>query len=301
MTTDQAFPSLETFLTAPLDEIRALAPETMIFAAGGTRRSAALAGISTASDEFPRWSRLRMMACFDLLFQHGIRHLISHAIIPDQWHEVTAGYRQSLVRWIDWGLSGAEALADYARLGWRVRLLGTEDLSELADTAGRLEAHTTPDRAAPTLWFTVTPTDTCSWDHLLATVRRSGATTQREAICSLYGEDIPPATLLLGYGKPMLFPATLPPLLLGRLQCYWKQQPGYDLDQATLRTILYDFAHVRKTWRQDKSGRAEQAQAYRAIWEQAPILGLGMRLGPFWYPAPISPLPDDLEVSPEDS
>jgi len=71
------------------------------------------------------------------------------------------------------------------------------------------------------------------------------------------------------------------------LQCYWSQRPGFRLDERQLRRILYDYAYTRRTWREDKTGRAEKALAHRSVWERGPTIGLGVRLGPFWYPAPI--------------
>lgn len=100
----------------------------------------------------------------------------------------------------------------------------------------------------------------------------------------LYGEDIPPASIYLDFSKPVVSPDLLPPYLIGVLHCYWSQQPGYSLDQEQLRTILYDFAYVRPTWQVDKTGRAEQVLAQRKVWEQRRIIGLGKRVGPFWYP-----------------
>ena len=49
---------------------------------------------------------------------------------------------------------------------------------------------------------------------------------------------------------------------------------------------FYDYAYLRATWQADKEGRATAARAHRSIWESAQTLGLGTRLGPFWYPAP---------------
>ncbi len=284
--TNTAPPTLEEFLKAPVSEIAPVAPATLIFAAGGTRRSAAFAGISPEGDEFAKWSRVEMITCFDMIFRHGVQNIISHAIIPSQYKEVTGGYRQALTRWTDWGLSGPEALADYARLGWRVRLLGTEKLPDLQTTAARL-IEETASPPAPTLWYTVTPSETSAWELILEAAHRTQAKTQQEAIRALYGEDLPPATLIIGSGKPGVFPAIVPPLLMGKLEGYWKQSPGFRMAERTFCEILYDYAYARATWRQDKTGRAEQALAHRAVWEKAPMLGLGMRLGPFWYPQPI--------------
>jgi hypothetical protein len=102
---------------------------------------------------------------------------------------------------------------------------------------------------------------------------------------------VPLATLYLGSGKPQVFPSIVPPLLMGRVDCYWRQHLGYDLDAATLRAILYDYAYLRNTWQEDKTGRAEQVLRFRAAWENPPVIGAGVRLGPFWYPAPVDAVP----------
>jgi hypothetical protein len=282
-----SFLSFEEFLVAPLDEITPQAPQTMIFAAGGTRRSAALAGIVPTGSGYAQWAYDQLIACFDLFFQHGVRHIITHAIIPSQYQEITQNYREQLLNWVDWVLAGPQALMGYQRQGWKVRLLGAESLPELAPVAQRLRTSQAPTDA-PTLWFTVTPDEAAPWEVLLAAVHRTGATTQAEAIRAQFGEDIPPATLYIGSGKPGVFPAVVPPLLMGKMQCYWTQRPGFILERETIRAILYDYAYTRSTWRADKTGRAEQVLKDRQIWEQAPILGLGMRLGPFWYPEPVS-------------
>jgi hypothetical protein len=55
-----------------------------------------------------------------------------------------------------------------------------------------------------------------------------------------------------------------------------------------LRTIFYDYAYLRPTWQEEKIERAKAASTHQKAWENGPILGLGMRLGPFWHPAPMS-------------
>lgn len=283
------YPDLEEFLAAPAAEVAKVAPATMVFAAGGTRRAAVLSGMSLTNEEYARWSRQRMVACFDLIFRHGIRHLLAPIIIQSNFSEV-GYYRQQLLEWIDWGLTGKEAQDDYNRLGWRVRLIGAEAVPELMATAERLQMLT-PAQSSHTLWFTVAPHADTPWSQLLAAAQRANAQTRQEAIQALYGEAIPPATLLLSFGKPSIFADLIPPLLMGKLECYWRQGFGYELDERLLRTILYDYAYLRATWQQDKTGRAEQVLLYREAWEQPPTIGLGMRLGPFWYPAPVTAPP----------
>lgn len=281
----KATPSFESFLEASPEKLAAIAPKTMIFAAGGTRRSAVMAGISDRSDEYVRWTRRQMIGCFDMLFRYGISHILTFAIIESQMQEVTERYRQRLLRWVDWGLAGPEALADYQRLGWRVRLQGTEALQELAPSAQRLEAETASD-SAQTVWWFVTPDADLPWQRVLKAAALTGATTRPELVEAVYGERIPPATLFLSFGKPMLSASLLPPLLTGRVQCYWMQQPGYRLDDLEWRRILYDYAYLRSTWREDKTGRANAVLDQSSVWSEGPTLGLGMRLGPYWYPAP---------------
>jgi hypothetical protein len=278
-------PDLEQFLAAPLADITSLAPATMIFAVGGTRRSAALAGVSLESDDYVHWSYQRMISCFHLIFRHGVRNLFTFALISSQFNEVTVGYRERLLEWVAWGLAGPQALADYQRLGWRVRLLGSEHLPLLQPVAARLLTETSPS-AAHTLWWCVVPTPELQWQSLLATAQAAQARSREEAIVALYGEDIPLASLYLAFGKPLVSPSLFPPLLVGEMQCYWSQQPGYTLSEVEFRTILYDYAYLRRTWQDDKTGRAEAAVNYREAWEHGPILGLGTSLGPFWYPQP---------------
>lgn len=286
----EGFPDWPAFRAAPLAEIRHLAPATICFGAGGTRRGAVLAGVADRGDAYAQWSRARMMACFSMLFEHGVGHIFTPAIIPSQVQEVTAAYRERLESWVAWGLAGDEALADYERLGWRVRLLGTEQMPGLAATATRLR-QATPDppsgSTAPTLWWRLAPTQDSVWKPIIEAVK-GGASDRRSLIKAVYGEEVPPAGIFLSFGKPIVSPALLPPLLLERVQCYWMQRPSYELTAEQWRAILYDYSYLRATWRADKSGRAEAALASREAWESGPTLGLGIRLGPFWYPAPSS-------------
>ena len=225
----------------------------------------------------------QMIACFQLFFECGVRYIFTHAIIPSQYQEITKGYREQLLNWVDQILAGEPALSGYRLLGWNTRLLGTESLPEIYPAANRLHQNwNNPE--GPTLWFTVTPNENAPWEILLDAAARSGARTQSEAIRAQFGADIPPATMYIGSGKPSVFPAVVPPLLMGKMQSYWLQRPGFIIEPRIVKAILYDYAFTRKTWQQDKTGRAEKVLDNRDLWEEAPILGLGVRRGPFWYP-----------------
>ena len=275
-------PSLAEFLAAPLAEVTKVAPPTMVYAPGGTRRSAFLQGIEPWSDEYVCWARTKSIESFDILFQHGVQSLLTPALTPGNLREVNR-YSDQLFRMAAWVLAGPESLAAYAERGWRVRLIGDVQHPELQKTVQLLERHT-PPHADRLLYWTVVTESASPWQQILATIKLAGIETTVDIIQALYGEPITPATLYLAFGKPTIDFGIVPPLLLGDLQCYWTQQPGYSLDQKQIRTIFYDYAYLRRTWQSEKLERAKAVLDHRSVWENSAILGVGQRLGPFWYP-----------------
>lgn len=281
---------LDEFLNAPAVDVAKHAPKTMFWVAEGTRRGAALAGIDPLSEEYPRWSLLRLIDCVDVLFTHGVRHVFTPFLTPSHFSEQTPRYRERLFDWVALLVRDQDVRAELIRRGWQLRLVGGESLPELRETSARLAEI--EGQANHTLWMTVVAEDGASWDELLAAAHRTGAQNRSQLIRALYGEDIPLATLLLSFGKPVVSMDQLLPALVGKMDCYWTQRPGYQLTQRDLRTVLYDAAFVRRTWHSDKTGRAERAMDYRAAWERGPTLGLGQRLGPHWYPQAVE-IPTD--------
>jgi hypothetical protein len=275
-------PSLEEFLRAPVEQVAAVAPTSMFLAPGGTRREAVLAGISPHSEEYPRWSRARTIELVDRLFRLGVRHIFITALRSAPLSEV-GHFRNRLLDWTAQGIAGTEALADYTCLGWRVRLVGVEDLPELNWAAERL-CSATPASWKHTLWMYVSSTPDAHWSSILAAAQQTQARTRAEVVRALYGEDIPPATLCLSWGKPMISADLMPLIVADELQCYWTQRPGFAQGERTIREIFYDYAYTRRTWRQDKSARYADVLDYRNVWEHAPVLGVGQRVGAFWYP-----------------
>jgi hypothetical protein len=281
----EPYPSLDEFLAGPVEQVAKVAPPSIVFAPGGTRRDAVFAGLPAQGDDYARWHRTKMLDCFGLMFDHGIQHIFMALLIEKQYKEKTPDYKERIIDWIDWGISGEESLADYDRRGWRVRLLYSEIEPRLRDTAHRLEAQT-PSAGDNTVWFFLGVSPESILQRLVAAIEETEDRTHEGIVHTMYGEHIPPATLYLAFGKPSISLDLLPPLLTRDLQCYWSQRPSFSLSERQLRTILYDYAYVRPTWREDKTGRAEKALAYRSAWERGPTIGLGVRLGPFWYPAP---------------
>ena len=273
--------TLDEFLAASRGEIMQVAPTAMVYAASGTRRQAALAGIDANSDAYVMWSHVQALNAVQLLFDHGVRHVFTLLAGPGQFNEVGA-YRTRLLDWIEWGIASSEALAEFRRRGWRVRLLCDEGIPQL-DRAQRALAATT---GAVTVWFQVIPDAEAPWRWLFQAMERCHPHSRAELVTALYGEEVPLVSLYLAFGKPTIAPELLPPLLTGAVQCYWSQRPGYALSEDELRRILYDYAFLRPTWQADKTGRAEAALANADVWQNGSILGLGQRLGPFWYPLP---------------
>lgn len=278
-------PTLEQFLALDAAAVAPYAPTSMIFAPGGTRRSAVLAGIAADSDDYPAWSRQRMIACLQRIFDHGVRHIFTVMLRPPQLAEV-GRYRERLFSWLAEGLAGDAPCADYRRLGWRARIVGADEEPILAAAADRLRALPAPPRA-PTIWFYLTASEQGRFELVRRAMADPGVRTRTDAAHLIYGEELPPATLLLSFGKPLVAEDIVPPLIDGELQCYWSQIPGFELDTPTLRRVLYDYAVLRRTWREDKIGRYAHVLRQRELWERSPalVLGLGRSLdGGFWYP-----------------
>ena len=280
-----SIPAIEDFLAAPIEHVATLAPATLILSLGGTRRGAILAGVAPHREDSAVWVRPPMYTCLDLLFRHGVRHIVVTAVLPVNLVEF-GEYRTRFLRWVEQGLAGPEALEAYDRLGWQARLAGAEGVPELQPVAERLRAIT-PQYAERRLWWWVVPEPEAPLKALLAAARQTSATSRAALAEALYGEDIPPATLFLAFGKPMLSPALLPPLLIGDMQCYWMQRPGHSLNESMIRRIWYDYAYNRPTGSgTERNGRYADVLGQRPAWETPAVLGVGQRLGPFWYPAP---------------
>jgi hypothetical protein len=284
MSWSTVIPTFAEFLDAPLHEVAAVAPPSVIMAVGGSRRAAALAGVDPTSDAYAEYTRLRMLEMVDCLFRHGMTHIFTPAIRPGQLAEA-GPYRANLLRWNAEGLAGEQALAEYVKFGWRVRLIGVEEVPELHETAARLVAAT-PRAYTHTLWWMVNRSAATPWERILEAAGKFGATNQQDLIQAIYGEAIPPVTMLVSFGKPMIVPDIVPPELIGDMQCYWYQRPGYSVDPTAIRRMLYDYAFHRKTWQAQRDQRytADLLSVYNIL-PTSRILGIGRRIAnDFWFP-----------------
>lgn len=279
----QAVPDRATFLAAPDAVVAAVAPTTAVWALGGTRRRAAMEGIPL-DESYMEWSRKQLVEDIGLFFSLGIRHLVVPSLGPNQTAEVGA-YGEQIIAWMIQSLTGPAMLADYRRRGWRARLIVPSPVPALQEAARRLTREPSPPDA-PTVWFYCVAEHGDPWQDVIDAVHRTGARTYAAAQRAVYGEEIPPATLLVGFGKPVVGTTLIPPLLCGpAMQCYWTQRAGLRLTAPMLREILYDYAYARRTFRPDRQGRYDHAAEHQALWDTTAILGVGVALDGFWYPA----------------
>lgn len=276
-------PTQEEFLAAPHEVIAAIAPRSMVYAPGGTRRSAAFAGIEPGSERYLRWLSEQMLPCLETIFRYGVNHVFMPFIMLGHVNEANADIAKEVVIPAARLATDPYLLTSFRDRGWRLRLTTCAYHELLQPYMQRLHEGTATD-SRHTLWGTMVPSHSLWWSNLLALARMQQIESHDDAIRALYGESIPPITLCLSFGKPMVSPDLFPPLLMGSVQCYWSQQIGYSLTDQQFRKVLYDAVYLRKTWQKDKAMRAKEAQDDQTIWEQEVVLGLGKRLGPFWYP-----------------
>lgn len=282
MMASDAMPAQEEFMTAPRDVIAGYAPRSMVYAPGGTRRSATFAGIQPWTPVYLRMLHDQFAKCLQTIFHYGVAHVFTPMVMTTHANEVDDVVQQ-LILPLGKFASDPHLLALCRKHNWRLRI-APSSYGELLQPYMEEIEEKTPRNAKHTWWMTCTPSYESWWSSLLGIAKSEAVTTRSEAIRALYGEDVPPINLCISFGKPMISPDLFPLLLMDNVHCYWSQQVGHSLTDEQFRKVLYDYAFLRQTWQKDKTARAKEAQAHRDIWEQEFILGLGKRLGPFWYP-----------------
>ena len=277
--------SLDEFLHADREIVARVTPQTVMFAAGGTRRDAVLNGVSLETPgELAAFSMRQFYDTAERFFALGVRHIFALTVHSKQLYE-TGTYRDYVVGGTRLAI-GELSYPYYAALGCRAKFIGAEDVPELAGLAEEMEARTGQNGPA-TVWWLATGSNDAVWQRTIAAAQ--GAQSRAEMVRNYLGEDVPPAELFISFGKPFFSPEIMPLALIGgETHCYFYQRPGYILTNEEIRTILYDYAYLRKTWTPDKMARYIEVPGQHEAWERNPILGLGQRLGSFWYPGAAS-------------
>lgn len=283
-------PTLENFLEFPVEKVRPVVPASLIFAAGGTRRSAALSGMSR--ENYAPWALQRMLATCQKFYDYGVKHLIAPMSHPRMFQE--KGYvGENFISFMEQGLGGSKTREYYLEANWCVRMIVAVPSAVNDPRVQRIQRLAKDlNQATPQtdtyMWYFVVPDYDSLWWWLIENLSAiQTPSTIGQAIRTLYGVDIPPTDLLISFGKPTISPDILPPLLWGVVQAYWTQQPSYLLNDDTLRKVFYDYAYLRNTYRVDKTGREEEALSNPTLWTHGPTIGLGKRMGPYWYPQPL--------------
>jgi hypothetical protein len=275
-------PELAAFLSAPAATVAAVAPRTVMFAAGGTRRDAVLHGLAVDrfSEELARFSIQRFTDTVGRFFKLGVQHVVAITVRSSQLQELGA-YRDFI---IDGSIRtlGELGLPLYKQLGCRVRFLGHDHFPEFAGLANLLDAETN-QASEKTIWWLISESNTHTWERVIAAAQ--GVSSFAELSERYFGARVPPVELFVSFGKPFVSPENMPlPLFGADAHCYFYQRPGYMLSEEEIRTMIHDYAYQRRTWVADKSGRYAELEAQRELWERGDILGIGRRVGSFWYP-----------------
>jgi hypothetical protein len=287
--------NIEEFINLDYDSISKIAPKTVVTALGGGRRSATLEKLDPKSKQAMQLQQHQLHSSFDTLFMNGVQNIITSVSIDRHLLEDNMS-RGKVLGYIGWGMASDEIIELYRQKSWRVRIIGIEKLPELQPFADKLIINT-PDNPIGTIWFWVCYDIEQSINDIFDVMLRTGIQNQSDLIQQLYGELIPPAQILIGFGEPQFHYGIVPPLLMERIEAYWLQRPGYAISQETLRRILYDFAFTRQTGSgTERNDRYEEIQQQRSYWLTQSILGTGNQVGGFWYPAEFLG-PDDSSTS----
>lgn len=277
----QPAPTLEEFLRAPAGEVAKVAPATVVLAAGGTRREAVLQNIGLR--DYFGWSMDRMLDVVERIAALGVRDLFVSILRSTQVAERGA-YGQQLWDAVDRILGDPARIERIAQANLQVRTFGSDDFPEIGGLIDRVSAATQSSTGMRWWWmFSATPQ--APWNTALRAIVAAGATTQKAAVQVVYGADVAPVGVYLGFGKPLISPELLPPLLEGDTTAVWYQQPGYlPITDTLLRQVFFEAAYVRQTWHVDKTQRYTAVPSHKDRWNQLPTLGLGRVIDTFWFP-----------------
>jgi adenosine tuberculosinyltransferase len=289
--------ALEEFLALPNEEVaqqvRAEGPQVCVIPINGTRRwtvmehAQELAASSNPAKTYMDLAATEYIRIYTLLFCHGLDTIVSPQFGSELLTRGQAYVDATL------GQDGAERLFlsedfldFYQNQGVRVRVYGDYE-RKLADTAhARLiglfdgitrQTHAnTPNRlfygifADDVTQFLIKKTMDYASGH-------PGKIPDRHALARLlYGEEIDPATMFIGFEKPVVF--DYPLLSTGLEDLYFTYSPSFYLDQITLRTILYDHLYLRHipepNWERLSADQLTKLREYYQTQSRS-VLGIG--------------------------
>lgn len=272
---------LEHMIALSQEEFRPYAPKTVVWAPGGTRRHAALAGLSVDKSYFD-WARTLQYEKVKLFFDLGVQTFFSLVLGPPQIQEV--GLYQKHVYDGLAQVYDAQSMEFYRRIGAQVRFYGQQHLPFNTEKFAEVE-RLTAGNGPRVIWWTmvIQRPEEALWDATQAAMA-AGARTFEDAVRAYYGADVDPVDVFIGFGKPQLG-YLMPPLLGERASLYWTTFPSYQIEEEDLRTIFWDHRFGRTTWHSDKTNRYEGIgqSGLRERYQRRGIIGVGERIGTFWH------------------
>jgi hypothetical protein len=276
-----------TFRDGSLDVVRAVAPQTIILAAGGTRRDAILhAPEPDRWEKAFRWSILEGVQVYQRWFEAGVQDLFTCLIRSTQMRE-QGTYGRRLLLYAEHILNDLANQWTADPPPFAVHTIGHEWFPSLEAVLTQIRNVTAGLAGRNRVWWTFFDTPQRPYTFAINAIASHQVRSAADAIAVLYGPDVKPCQLYIGFGKPILSPELQLPFLIDEdeAQALWYQTPGYTgLTPQLIRRIIYEYAYVRSTWVADKELRYREVAANRSTWEQGHVLGLGSMFGDFWYP-----------------
>lgn len=296
-------PSREEFLAMPEEEVACLVrqagPQVCVFPINGTRRWAWLEHVQeiiAADDAFSAYMDIAEQAyvrLFSMLFKHGIDTILS-PLFGNELLQRGEQYVQS-------ALSGVRRFATsptftdfYDSLGVRVRFYGDfrrklaptphTYLLDLIQALTQRTASNAPYRLFLGL-FADDPLGQIA-EITIEHYRQYGQTPDRNALVrAYYGEELPPATLFLGFDRPAVY--DYPLLASGQEDLYFTVAPSPYLNVTTLRRVLYDHLYTRRVsepaWEKLSDQAAEALRTYYRK-KANQVQGIGQLKHGVWLP-----------------
>lgn len=312
MTTNQNLTWFQSLSTPEVAEIvQERGPRTIVFAAGGTTRWFILNYLDGWPKDMSYWQEYltqggrQFLKAAQMFFDHGVRTLFTHAIVPGQLGKSKGYLPLALSAGMEKIASSADFLSFYQEYGVRVHffgnycqvLKGSAHESTLAHF-DEIEAQTQANNRHLLYWGFNSEHDqmTPILDLAVQYYRDHGRSPSQEEIITLhYKEPIDPIDIYIGFNRPKTSDL-IPPLLEGQTDLYFTVGLSFDLSQIQFRSILYDHLFARQGRHRDYGELSEnvfsEMQAFYRL-NQNNVIGLGQRYDPgaIWHAMPQVSLP----------
>lgn len=284
--------------------VRERGPKTAVFAAGGTTRWFILNYLDGWPGDMSYWQGYlrqggqQFLRIAQMFFDHGVRTLFTHAIVPGQLEGRDERYvRLALTSGMERVATTPDFVRFYEENDVRVRFFGNyrrvlegSEYKGALDRFDEAEDRTRANDRHLLYWGFNSQEDQITPILELAAqfYRDHGRAPNREDVVKLYyGETVEPVDIYVGFNRPRTS-GLMPPLLEGRVDLYFTVGLSFDFSERQLRSILYDHLFARRGRHRDytelPSGAFAEMQAYYRL-NQGGVTGVGRRYEPgaIWH------------------